>query len=321
MPLYYKFPAHCSNSPAKIAAKLVNGWVDGSELGRTYVLNPIIDHVTIVLRKTSPALNTPGFGTSPDEFWKDTTGFIQGYQNDYPESGVKGITASRPYTVGIQVPLGGNKAILNVFAKPTGNAGPVRFEFNPQRFDAESPMRILEWWQKLTLGQVQLIALLKDATVSRVDVAVDVLNLPFYDLVVTSEKTKRTQTYGAGKSSVETLQFFTSKDSKKRSVLQVYDKRRQTLAVDRNPKWGDLPHTRVEATRAATTAKWRNLPDMEFPFAGFQFRRIKKHDDVELRALRSYADSGRFRGWENVDEATPDVSIRIQCCPPFRAQC
>lgn len=308
MALYVKFEASYSNSPKKIDLVRVAHSIKVDKSRKIYVLRPLIDHVSIVLRRDSAALQSPGLGMTPDEFWTAIFKEFQGYKNDSGDTSVKGISSPPPYTVGLEFPLGGNKATLRLFGKPSNKmAGPVRLEFNPRRFDADSPAKLLEAWKKLSLNQVNLSALLYDARVTRVDVAVDVLNLPFHDLVVTSKKVRQTRTYGSNDASVETLQFFTDKTGKRRAKLQVYDKQKQLIAKDRKPKWGDTPHIRIEASCVSTNGLWRNLSTLKFPFAGFEFRRVPSIASPLSDELRRFADSGRFRGWSDALHLMPQA--------------
>lgn len=307
------FVSSCSNSPKWIVYTTIAHTIKVGKGDEIYVLRPLIDHVSIVLRRDSAALKTPGFGMTPEEFWKDLPGLIQGYKNDTGDTTIKGIKPPQQYKVGLEMPLGGNKATLRLFAKPTDEkAGPIRLEFNPRRFDADSPKKLLEWWEKLTAGQVQLIALLHDARVTRVDIAVDVLNLPFHDLVVRSKKVRKTWSVASDDASVETLLFFKGKNAmgspKRRADLQIYDKRKQRIAKDRQPKWGDTPHLRIEATARSPNGLWRNLPALKFPFADFEFRRVPSGKGPQVNQLRTFADAGRFRGWQEALELVPEIN-------------
>src|SRR5208283_4759863 len=83
------------------------------------------------------------------------------------------------------------------------------------------------------------------AKVSRMDIAVDIVNLPIDQMVITSGKSGKSHCYYSASGMLETAYLeITSDDKSARTKL--YNKGKHLEAQKREQKYGGLPHTRIE---------------------------------------------------------------------------
>ena len=132
-------------------------------------------------------------------------------------------------------------------------------QMNPQRLGEVGICDFLENLNVVTGKRLIVGAMLSDAHISRIDVAIDVIGIALPDLLISSKYEKvRHQVCCAADGALETIYLKPAttpakpgKTPKKSTApsLKIYDKRRQLLAAGLEPLAGKSPMTRIEITK------------------------------------------------------------------------
>ena len=183
----------------------------------------------------------------------------------------------------------------------------LRFEFNPNRIGPEGVARFRELLPEITGGKVNYEQLANAGKVTRIDIAVDLINIDMEDLLVTTPKPGVTMGYFGvtGKTETKYLNI-----NKKGSNLYVYDRREHLRklhqqGVGSGPEYGDTKHTRVEV-RTKADKPIVSLPGLQNRLTGIDLIDIEAAEPPEQEHhWRLFQDSCRYRGLGGALELLP----------------
>jgi hypothetical protein len=182
-------------------------------------------------------------------------------------------------------------------AVPKSKAAFLRFEFNPTKLGPDGMAFFKERLSDFlgfnwTWDDVKQLA-----RVTRIDVAVDFVNAHRNELVCEWDKPTKTISYVGPHGSLETT-YLGMTASKKNSKFKAYNKNRQLAADDRQPKFGGVPHTRVEF-RVKTNHPIAGLSKLQNPLARATINFVpRKNPHVANYAWEHFTDSAQRRGLE-----------------------
>ena len=166
----------------------------------------------------------------------------------------------------------------------------------------------------LTGYSIAFPALVHDARVTKVDIAIDILGLELADLFTYSEKIWTIWGAGSREGTDRTFYYYKQHGNqktpytnpKKPAYLKVYDKRAEQIAMEQEPIYGNRQHIRIEVS-VATNRFLRAVAKQKYPLGKWQFRRICPDTaPTELWRWKLFLDSSRFRGFENTGDLLPD---------------
>lgn len=214
------------------------------------------------------------------------------------------------YKRSYSVVIDGTQFYLSARPVSVSNA-PLRIEFNPANTKAETFDHLCAFWSSIDYDNIPLGALVHDARVTRLDIAIDILNLLPADIYVRAKKTKKIWIAIDPDSGVETSYYYwkTQKDffgPTSPADLVIYDKGRQLDAMKQERLYGNLPHTRIEL-RLRKASKPLSLPGLKWPFKEITFRRGVVFEPIMDQRLWSlFLDSVRYRGLEPAGALLPE---------------
>lgn len=190
----------------------------------------------------------------------------------------------------------------------------LRIEFNPRKLKPDGHAQLLETMAYASTGPINVGAILRDARLSRLDVAVDLFNVRPEALLVTTAATgKRWEIFGPD-GRLEAVYFYRLKKKPTAPlkalrkpfgalIVRVYDRNRERAAWGKPPPYPGGFVTRLEAS-VTRFGKPTYLPDLlalPYPF---------KQAKVSLTAdVLAKVDSGWLRYWSARQTFGPDVSI------------
>lgn len=208
------------------------------------------------------------------------------------------------YNLALKAPKLKSRPVFSFKAAPKLNASTFRMEFSASQLREDVPKIMQQRWASLDDKVIPFPALMETAKISRIDIAIDVLNLPVSEIIPYHEKARTVWTAQTQLSPIETMLVYIPPGNKKtphqsykkRANLQIYDKKAEHEANDEEPTYGGLPHTRIEfghvrGPKLKNVAKWKpkNPPEWRF----FWYHHL---DDTEKRSDASLMDSIRVRG-------------------------
>ena len=174
----------------------------------------------------------------------------------------------------------------------------LRMEFNPARIGSDGVAQFWSTLAEVTGGKVKHEDVAACGRVTRLDIAVDLINIDLEDLLVGTPKPGVTMGYFGltGKAETKYLNV-----NKRGSNLYVYDRRErlrklQEEGIGDGPEYGDAKHTRVEV---------RTRADKPITSLGGLQNRLKRVDLIDIEAAeppekqhhwRLFQDSCRYRG-------------------------
>lgn len=151
------------------------------------------------------------------------------------------------------------KARVLIQCQPTTKAKKgtayLRFEFNPDQLGATGLANFKEQLPLILLGNGTWETIINEGCITRLDVAVDLVNVDVEDLLVATKKPGKKLSYFGLGGKIETAYQNTTK------TIYIYDKRQKQLDDDLEPEYGGAPHTRVEI-RTKTTKGILGLPTL-----------------------------------------------------------
>ncbi len=201
---------------------------------------------------------------------------------------------SRSYSLSV----GGENAVLLQHAALKANHRFLRFEFNPYHVGPDGVEVFRTHLLKITGGLVTYESLAFGGKVTRLDIAIDLVNIDLEDLLISTSKPGVTSGYfnPSGKAETKYLNVNT-----KGSNLYVYDRKAKLLkdlekgSVDAL-EFGETKLTRVEV-RTSTEKPLAELSSLT--------NRLKKIDLIDIEAVeppeeehhwKMFQDSCRYRG-------------------------
>lgn len=192
----------------------------------------------------------------------------------------------------------------------------LRVEFNPRKLKPEGHAQLLETLALASPGPINVGAVLRDARISRLDVAVDLFSVRPEALLLTTKVTdtgKRQEIFGPD-GRLETVYLYGPKKKPTAPlkalrkpfgalIVRVYDRNRERAAWGKPPPYPGGFVTRLEAsvTRFGKQPYLPSLLALPYPF-----KRVK----VSLTAdVLAKVNSGWLRYWSARQTFGPDVSI------------
>lgn len=210
--------------------------------------------------------------------------------------------------------------VLNFKAVPPSKGTTFRMEFSASALNSPTADLIRERWATIDGGLIPFPALLESAKITRVDIAVDIVNMRVSDIVPYHPKVQTVWTAQTHLAPIETLLLYTGNKKKshqsykKRANLKIYDKKNELEHKKKDPPYGELPHTRIEfghvqGPKIKNLFKWtpKMLPEWTFfhhPYSA-----------VDPRALAQRMDSLRARGLRHVTgtrTSAPEVTQTLK---------
>lgn len=267
----------------------------------------------------------------PDKYWGKVFKQLQKLTNDKKCLDVQPTTnksSKSSISVALSTEPSGPSFYLKV-NKP-GVLAPLRLEFNPNKVTLADIKQLPKLWAQFDGGLVPFEAFICDARITRVDIAIDLLNIRPRDLFVYNKKVWKIWSASSQDRGIETQNFYQTsghkksaqQSPKKRSQLMIYDKRKERVANGQEPIHGDLEHTRIEWS-INKNLQFKNLPGMESPFDDWQIRRaIVSEPPLEDWVWTLLLDSARFRGFGAAWELIPkhlwpnDLEEKFACYLP-----
>lgn len=196
--------------------------------------------------------------------------------------------------VRLLLPLGARPAWGFISLRPPSKGSDtllLRIDWNPRKAGKEGVRQIFELLiGDLAFQKEEVAEWLATARVSRMDVAVDILDVERCDLRAQIDAQRKIQTFGAPKNGLETSYH---KDAKtKQFPVVLYDKRQHyldaelTSGIAKTPKYGDRPHCRVERVWRFGGASARPLSKLGTEpnrIEGFHVRWLRDHQSGPSR--------------------------------------
>lgn len=173
----------------------------------------------------------------------------------------------------------------------------LRFELNPERISRAAMASLAEVLYIASGGQITVSQLRANANITRLDVAVDILNLSINQLLIGNRAGKKSFAYFGTDSRLESHYSDKSTSPRVPAKVIVYNKTQGQIDKGIGVKFPHLLHTRVEVKVTGTQKTLGDLWSLSNPL-----RRAKVFlpDPVVLpvdrHAWEHFLDSCRFRG-------------------------
>jgi len=312
------------NTPKVEISKLAN-WEKITPDHTVAVLKPRIDTIAFTIKAEAafgyllakkPTSNIASEKVYKD-YWSDFAKNLSSIALDETEPDVewyKGKSKISKYRKSVFINVGESKRVLLSTDPATKQLSPLRIEFSALNFGAGELQTLQDIWLGLDLGHIPFELLWKDAKITRLDIALDILNLHISDLFVFKSNAGKSWIASDLSTGMQTQQFYKSASStgspyltpNKRADLLLYDKRAQQQGMGQDPQYGDTPHIRLEACVKSTTQKLSNLKSLKYPFSKWDFRHpVKLSDPFDDWIWRLLFDSVRVRGWAEAKKLIP----------------
>jgi hypothetical protein len=175
----------------------------------------------------------------------------------------------------------------------------LRIEWNPRKAGPQGMAELNECLAETALANADVKAWFAVAEVTRLDIAVDVLDAERADIYSHMPGETKLQTFARRTSGIETVNHHRSAKIKRRASLIVYDKRQERLDAGKTPFFGARPHVRIERSIAFTTKKPTvlGLPSQPDRLAEFHVRLLRGAEgDVKRDEQRVAAASVTYLG-------------------------
>lgn len=207
-------------------------------------------------------------------------------------------------------PMTGREILIEVDPKAAkANVPFVRLEFNPDKLGPEGVSFVQQQLEAIFLGNHPWQAIATSGKVTRIDLALDLLNIPIDQLVVSSTKGGKSHCYYSAAGALETA--YLEIKGKKAGPKVVYDKAQQLADAKRNPKFEGVPHTRIEVhvKTQRSIAKLGTLPN---PFVGLDvsYPAFVGKPSGQEHHWNHFLDSVRYRGRDGALALIPDAATR-----------
>lgn len=190
----------------------------------------------------------------------------------------------------------------------------LRIEFNPRKLKPEGHTQLLETLAYASPEPIKVGAILRDARLSRLDVAVDLFSVRPEALLLTTTPTGKRQEIFGPDGRLETVYLYGPKKKATAPlkalrnpfgalIVRVYDRNRERAAWGKPSPYPGGFVTRLEAS-VIRFGKQSHLPSLlALPYP---FKRVKVSLTVDVLAK---LDSGWLRYWSARQTFGPDVSI------------
>jgi hypothetical protein len=244
-------------------------------------------------------------------YWYGLPGLLDSIANGEDEPRItKAKKRMAKYQRAYDIDIDGVKFYLT--AKPNSSSmAPIRIEYNPSRLKSDTLQKLGELWSKADGSGIPLPALFSDARITRLDIAVDILNLWIADIYPHVENAKKVWMAIEPKTGIQTAYFHWTTNQKtfghqKQADLSIYDKRQQLEDTGTDNPFEGVPYTRVEL-RLNKKCHPDKLAELPYPFEKIFLRRgIVNEPIMDQRIWSMFLDSMRFRGRENALKLLPE---------------
>lgn len=289
-----------SNKTQKIKLQLIaNAYkykVGG--LYNVYVQGPLIDKISITV---------PVADKETREKIQHSLVSMAGDQDEPQFEFASVVKTNYAHAINCTPPGANDKILIQVVPKKITTTGFLRFEFNPTKIGGENLAMFKELLFELSYTELSWADVIKAGRVTRLDVAIDMINAPTSDLLIESHVPGKSHVYFSQSGNVETS-YVGLKKPGKASDQKVYDKLQEETDKNIDPGYSGVFRTRVEITLKAGNQKLSNLEGTKN-----LFKRITvihpgdppKSADPLLWTL--YLDSCRFRGIDNATALIPNA--------------
>ncbi len=178
------------------------------------------------------------------------------------------------------------------------------FILNIDQLGGQGLIQLEQVWNSLVGNLLPFRSLLLDSRITRLDTAIDVLNVSPPDLYMHNEKLWKIWAVHDPTMGLQTTQYYLVNKNKvspfsspkNRSDLIVYDKRAEQLANHKQPRFGSIPHTRIERSQRAITQVSKIL-ELKPNFDGWTVMRADVIAGKTQAEWRRFLDSLRVRGF------------------------
>jgi len=129
----------------------------------------------------------------------------------------------------------------------------LRLEWNPRKAGREGFERLWQFLAGYLLFEAEgANEWFRRAEVTRLDISVDLIGARRTDLFTVMPLQKKVISHGRWATGLETITHRATDGPKGKAGLIVYDKRQERIDAGKLPKFGDLPHQRIERRLAFT---------------------------------------------------------------------
>ncbi|MFG1229235.1 hypothetical protein [Xanthobacter wiegelii] len=179
----------------------------------------------------------------------------------------------------------------------------IRLEFNPAHFSQGAIDKMDLYLKELSKNTFGLGWFVKVGTITRVDIAVDILGVEFNDLVVQLREDRKVKLYVDKEGGLQTVTSLLDKGFKN----MAYDKRAEIQEKGKYSEFEDYPRCRVEWRIGKTKKKLVSLGDIKCPWgsASIIFPPSQPPTGVQDHVWSLFLDACRFRGRDHALSQLP----------------
>lgn len=268
--------------------------VDG--LYNVYVLGPFIDKISIT---------APVAGKETREKIQHSLVTMAG-DPDEPQFEFASVAKTNyAHAINCTPPGANDKILIQVEPKKKTMTSFLRFEFNPSKIGAKALAKFKELFFELSYTEFSWADVFKLGRVTRLDVAIDMINAPTSDLLIISHVPGKSHVYFGLGGNVETS-YVGLKKPVKASDQKVYNKLQEEIDKKIEPGYGGVFNTRVEITLNVANQKLSNLEGIKN-----LLKRVtvihpgEPPEDEDPLLWTLYLDSCRLRGIDNATALIP----------------
>lgn len=197
----------------------------------------------------------------------------------------------------------GHKVLIQ--SKPIHAKNYTRFELNPTKLGPAGMSRFKTMFEhSITYGDYPYSRILEEGYITRMDIAVDMVNVAPHELIISGKGTGKSIKYlGKASNNLETV--YLDKPKNKSSYKMVYNKLQDQIDKGNKPSYNEVLHTRAEYTHAG--APFSNIPNIQNPFKKMKvIHPIFKPTDAEDWIWELFLNSCRLKGVEASLSLLPD---------------
>lgn len=191
----------------------------------------------------------------------------------------------------------GQTALIQCQPKKSSYKNYVRFELNPHKLGSAGMKRFksaLEF--AVSYGEYPYSRVLAEGHITRMDIAVDMVNVAPHELIVAGKDTGKSVKF-IGKTTNEMETVYLDKPKTKSSYKMVYNKLQEQIDKGNAPSFNEVLHSRAEYTHAG--APFSNLLNIQNPFKKMKIiNPVFKPAGVEDWTWQLFLNSCRLKGVE-----------------------
>ena len=180
-----------------------------------------------------------------------------------------------------------------------------RMEFNPAKLKSDGMGRMSAMLDYIFAGVISYAHVIETGRITRVDIAVDMLNVDFSNLYAFGLEKGKAIHYNSLEFGPETI--YLDKPKTKKSQKMVYNKALQLQQAGEADEYNGVLRTRLEYSREGLDAV--SLYELGNPFLNFKFsvmNPVYQSDSVPAYVWKFFLDSCRYRGVGVAAELLPE---------------